>query len=140
MPDHSNPNNNNKFIMKPKKELGPKASCDCFAFSGDRNTFVSEEIEQTFFVVDFLMTSSVLEMHVFLELFEKLNLFAVISHFSSLSPVSSQMISNFAEVDKKKKKGKKNPYLNFFLLSLTDHFTHLRIFMHSSLCFPLQPS
>lgn len=60
-------------LQNPKKswlrELGPKASCDCFPFSGDRNTFVSEEIEQTFFVADFLLTSSVLEMHVFLELF-----------------------------------------------------------------------
>lgn len=70
MPDHSNPNNNNKYITQPKKELatGAGASCDCFAFSGDRNTFVSEEIEQTFFVADFLLTSSVLEIHVFLEL------------------------------------------------------------------------
>lgn len=94
MPDHSNPNNNNNYIIKSKKELaegaGAKAGCHCFAFSGDRNTFVSEEIEQTFFVADFLLTSSVLEMHVFLELFEKLNLSAVISHFSSLSPASSQ--------------------------------------------------
>lgn len=59
--------------QKPRKswlrESGPKASCDYFPFSGDRNTLVSEEIEQTFLVADFLLTSSVLEMHVFLELF-----------------------------------------------------------------------
>lgn len=86
------PTTTTNILHNPKKELatGAGASCDCFAFSGDRNTFVSEEIEQTFFVADFLLTSSVLEMHVFLELFEKLNLSAVISHFSSLSPASSQ--------------------------------------------------
>lgn len=51
------------------RESGPKASCVYLPFSGDRNTLVSEEIEQTFLVADFLLTSSVLEMHVFLELF-----------------------------------------------------------------------